>query len=66
MKIHVIMDDGGNIIGTLHASDGFDGRVIPLPGQNVYELELSSPLIIRSSPSNDVNNQITTTNSVAR
>jgi len=44
MKIHVITDDGGNILGTMRAIDGFDARVLPLPGQNVHELELPTEL----------------------
>lgn len=44
MKIHVITDNRGNILGTMHAIDGFDASIVPLPGQNVYELELPTEL----------------------
>lgn len=44
MKIHVITDNSGNILGTMQAIDGFDASIVPLPGQNVYELELPMEL----------------------
>lgn len=44
MKIHVITDDRGNILGSMHAISGFDARMVPLVGQNVYELELPAEL----------------------
>ena len=44
MKIQVIMDDRGNILGTMHAIGGFDARVVPLAAQNVHELELPAEL----------------------
>jgi hypothetical protein len=40
MKIHVITDKKANILGTMHTIGGFDARVVPLAGQDVYELEL--------------------------
>ena len=40
MKIHIIVDDGGNILGAMPITDSFDARIVPLPGQNFYELEL--------------------------
>lgn len=44
MKIHVITDDRGNVLGTVHAIPGFDFRVVPLAGQNVHERELPKEL----------------------
>ncbi len=49
MKIHVITDEKGNIIATVHGTFGSHGDVptakpIPLSGQKVQELELPKEL----------------------
>jgi hypothetical protein len=49
MKVHIITDDKGDIIGTVHGvpgshGDAPSGRPVPLPGQQVHELELPKEL----------------------
>ena len=44
MKIHVIADSEGNILGVVESIVGFDIRVIPLAGQRVVERDACAVL----------------------
>jgi hypothetical protein len=49
MKIHVITDDKGDIVATVHGTVGQHGDVpaakpVPLAGQKVHELDLPKEL----------------------
>jgi hypothetical protein len=49
MKVHVITDDKGNVVGTVQAIAGSHGdspvaKPMPLAGQKVHELDLPKEL----------------------
>jgi hypothetical protein len=49
MKIHVITDEKGNVVATIHGSAGSHGnqpvgKPIPLSGQKLHEIELPKEL----------------------
>ena len=56
MKIHVITDDKGNIVGTVHGIPGSHGDLptaqpLPVPGQKVHEVELPKEMEgLRNAP----------------